>query len=79
MIRFLTHGVRNGLLNRVLGLTEMSSIPQDRRSIELGEEDLAKRVLPENRFYRQMSAENMERVRSAEKKISSAFNVWGQE
>lgn len=72
----LAHGVRDMPLNRILRLPEMPLIPKDIRSIEFGEADLAKGVLPENRFYRRMTEEDMQRVRSAGKLISSVFTIW---
>ena len=76
MLGVIKHGVRDMPVNRVVGLPEMPPIPQDSRSTALGEEDLEKGLLPKNRFYRRMTEENMTRVRSEGRLISSAFTVW---
>lgn len=44
----LANGVRDMPIIRVLGLPEMTPVPQDARSIESGEADLRKGLLPEN-------------------------------
>lgn len=52
LLETLREGVRDMLVERVVGLPEMGVIPQDARSIEFGEADLAKGLLPENSLYR---------------------------
>lgn len=76
MKEVLRHGIRNMPTRRVVGLPEMPSIPQDARSVEFGEEELRKGLLPEYAFFRLMTEQDIERVREAGKLISSAFTIW---
>lgn len=76
LLKVLSEGVRDMPMKRVVALPETGAIPQDTRSIEFGEEDLTKGLLPENSFYRRMTAADMVRVRSKGRLISSAFTVW---
>lgn len=64
IVETLKKGVRDMPKKRVTGLLEMSPIPQDGRSTRFGEKDLANGLLPENKFYRRMTPEDMNRVRS---------------
>ncbi len=76
MIETLRDGIIDEPVDYVYGLPEMPPIPQDAKSLDFGEEDLREGLLPENQFYRQMTAEDVARVRASGKLISTAFTAW---